>query len=131
MAHDTALHDLICQLQDDTRIVLQRDDQDRLITTGFEPAGAHKVGDVPAGRLVVGFGPWPTWSSNVHNAVSTLPDEDSGLFEPERLFVLREQYLFVAAEDAAHKPISLGPIHKTWWAGTEDVVQARQREARH
>jgi len=131
MAHDTASHDLICQLQDGARIVMQRDDQDRLVTTGFEAAGKHQPGDVPAGRLVVGFGPWPTWSSNVHNGVATLPDEDSGLFEPERLFVLREQYLFVAGADAAHAPISLGPIHKVWWVGTENVVQARIREARH
>jgi hypothetical protein len=110
---------------------MQRDDQDRLVTMAFAPAGKHQDTVVPSGRLVVGFGPWPTWSSNVHNGVATLPDEDSGLFEPERLFVLREQYAFVAAADAAHKPISLGPIHKVWWAGTENVVQARQREARH
>lgn len=131
MAHDTAVHDLICQLQDGTRIIVQRDDQDRLVTTGFEPASGRAAGDVPAGRLVVGFGPWPSWSPNVKNNVATLPDEDSGLFEPERLFVLREQYMFVAGADAAHAPISLGPIHKVWWKGTEDIVQARQREARH
>lgn len=131
MAHEHASHDLICQLQDGSRLTMQRDEADRLVSTGFVPAGRRQPADGPTGAVVVGFGPWPSWDSNVHNAVATLPDEESGLFEPERLFVLREQYVFLTNPTAGGKPLSLGPIHKTWWSGTENVVQARQRSSRH
>ncbi|MFP5502191.1 MAG: hypothetical protein ACLGIN_06860 [Candidatus Sericytochromatia bacterium] len=136
MAHEVELKDLIVQLQEGSRIMLQRNELDQLITTGFEPAPDSKKyqpADIQPGLLVVGFGPWPTWSTNVKNAQATAPDEESGLFEPERLFVLREQYLFLAAPEVAAeaKPISLGPIHKVWWVGTEHIVQARRVTARH
>lgn len=130
MATDSHSHDLICQLQDGSRLTMQRDEHDRLVTTGFEPAGGRLAGGVPMHAAIVGFGPWPSWSTNITNGVATLPDDESGLFEPERLFVLREQYAFVTAPDGG-KPVSLGPIDKVWWSGTETVVQARQRSARH
>jgi hypothetical protein len=131
MAHATDSHDLICQLQDGSRITLRRDEADRLVTTAFVAAGRHKDGDAPLASVTLGFGPWPSWDTNVSNAVDTLPDEDSGLFEPERLFVLREQYIFVTPPVAGAKALSFGPIHKMYWDGTEHVVQARQRSARH
>jgi hypothetical protein len=128
MAHqETELKDMIIQLQDGTRIHVMRDEHDRLVTTGFEGAGKHAGRTLDQGLTIVGFGPWPTWSYNLSQRVATRPDEESGLFEPERLFVLREQYAFFtgAGVDAA-KPLSFGPIHKVWWVGTEDVVQARR-----
>lgn len=130
MATEHASHDLICQLQDGSRLTMQRDEADRLVSTAFEAAGRRQPGDAPLHQVVVGFGPWPSWENNVRNGVATTPDEESGLFEPERLFVLREQYAFVTNPDGG-KPVSLGPIHKVWWAGTETVIQARQRSHRH
>jgi hypothetical protein len=133
MAHqETELKDMTIQLQDGTRISVLRDDQDRLVSTGFEPAGKHVGRTLSNGLAIVGFGAWPTWSQNVAQRVATRPDEESGLFEPERLFVLREQYVFFADPASGHevsaaqagKPLSFGPIHKVWWAGTENVVQA-------
>lgn len=128
MAHqDTELKDMIIQLQDGTRIQVVRDVNDRLVTTGFEAAGKHAGRTLPNGLTIVGFGPWPTWSYNLSQRVATTPDDESGLFEPERLFVLREQYVFFGGEGVeAGKPLSFGPIHKAWWEGTEHVVQARQ-----
>ena len=116
---------MIIQLQDGTRITVLRDDHDRLVSTGIEPAGKHVGRTLPAGLTIVGFGAWPTWSQNVSQRVATYPDDESGLFEPERLFVLREQYVFFA-DPASEKPLSFGPIHKVWWAGTEAIVQARR-----
>ena len=113
------------QLQDGSRISVLRDDQDRLVSTGFEPAGKHVGRTLNNGLAIVGFGAWPTWSQNVSQRVATRPDEESGLFEPERLFVLREQYVFFA-DPAFEKPLSFGPIHKVWWAGTESVIQANK-----
>lgn len=132
MSHDHAvvLEDLIILLSDGSRITLRRNDEDVLVSTAFEPAEA-RGGELPAGRLLVGFGPWPSWSANIQNRTATLPDEESGLFEPERLFVLREQYAFFEADDASAKPLSFGPIEKVWWRGTEHIVQARQLSGRH
>lgn len=125
MAHAAAqLKDLVVLLQDGSRLTLQRDDEDSFVVTAFEPApgGKHAALAVPAGSSLEGFGPWPTWTTNTRNRVATLPDDESGLFEPERLFVLREQYAFVGAGE---HPLSLGPIRTIHWAGTEHVVQAR------
>ena len=131
MAHDNELKDMIIALQDGTRITVVRDEQDRLVATGLEATGKHAGRTLPAGHVIVGFGAWPTWSYNLSQRVATLPDDESGLFEPERLFVLREQYVFFAGEGTdPKKPLSFGPIHKVWWVGTEHVVQARQK-ARH
>lgn len=128
MAHDIELKDMTIALQDGTRITVVRDAHDRLVATGLATAGKHVGRELPAGHAVVGFGAWPTWSNNVSQRLATLPDDESGLFEPERLFVLREQYVFFGGEgtDAA-KPLSFGPIHKVWWDGTEHIVQARQK----
>lgn len=130
MAHD-AQHDLTIRLQDGSELVAFRDADDHLEVRGWTPAekGRHTAIEGLQGHELVGFGPWPTWSTNVANSVVTLPDDDSGLFEPERLFVLREQYAFVSHGDGA--PASLGPIHKAFWAGTEGVVQARAKSERH
>jgi hypothetical protein len=131
MAHDIELKDMIIELQDGTRITAVRAENDRLMATGFDAKGKHAGRTLPVGHVIVGFGAWPTWSYNLSQRVATLPDDESGLFEPERLFVLREQYVFFGGEgtDPA-KPLSFGPIHKVWWLGTENIVQARQK-ARH
>lgn len=128
--HDIDLKDLIVLLQDGTRVLLAKNEFDQLVTTGYEPAesGKHAAIAVAPGEKVLGFGPWPSWSANRMNRTATLPDEESGLFEPERLFVLREQYLFL---EGGEKPRSFGPIHKAWWAGTEHIVQARRVTSRH
>lgn len=125
MAHAAVqLQDLVVLLQDGSRLTLQRDAADALVVTAFAPVAGtkHEGAAVSVGDALVGFGPWPTWSTNAKNRVATLPDDESGLFEPERLFVLREQYAFVGA---GARPTSLGPIHKAYWAGTEHIVQAR------
>ena len=128
--HDIILKDLIVQLQDGSRLTLGKNDFDQLITTSFEPAAGtkHAAIAVTSGDKVLGFGPWPSWSANMMHRTATLPDEESGLFEPERLFVLREQYMFLEGGD---KPRSFGPIHKAWWDGTEHIVQARRITSRH
>ena len=131
MAHDHAPHDLICQLADGTRLTMQRDVADRLVVTAYAPAANAKYPAPVIGALVVGFGPWPSWEPNLRNGVATLPDDESGLFEPERLFVLREQYAFTTPADPHAKPSSFGPIDKVWWEGTQHIVQARQKTARH
>ena len=134
MAHDAIeLKDMIIQLQDGSRLAVERTANDELIGVGYEPGPSAKAPGLPADLRIVGFGPWPSWTTNLANRVATVPDEESGLFEPERLFVLREQYLFLAAPEVAAeaKPISLGPIHKVWWVGTEHIVQARRVTARH
>lgn len=131
MAHDNELKDMIIELQDGTRITVVRGEDDRLVATGISLAGKHVGRTLPLGHAIVGFGAWPTWSYNLSQRVATLPDDESGLFEPERLFVLREQYVFFGGEGTeAGKPLSFGPIHKVWWVGTEHIVQARQK-ARH
>ena len=131
MAHDVALVDLIVALQDGDRVVLQRDAADQLFAARTElAAGSRRAGADHQGWRVVGFGPWPTWSSNLSSRTVTLVDDESGLFEPERLFVLREQYMFLAPADRPEAIASLGPIHKAWWDGTEHIVQAR-RGGRH
>lgn len=128
---DHAPHDLTIQLQDGGELVLFRDEDDRLMVSAWRPAakGRHSALEGLVGHECVGFGPWPSWGTNVTNRVVTLPDDDSGLFEPERLFVLREQYAFVSHGEG--HPASLGPIHKAFWAGTEGVVQARIKAERH
>lgn len=132
MAHDIELKDMIIELQDGTRITAVRDEHDHLVATGLEAKGKHVGRTLPLGHVIVGFGAWPTWSYNVSQRVATTPDDESGLFEPERLFVLREQYVFFAPERTnPDKPLSFGPIHKVWWAGTENIIQARQTSARH
>ena len=93
--------------------------------------GRHKAGDAPLDSVTLGFGPWPSWDANTNSGVDTEPDEDSGLFEPERLFVLREQYIFLTPAAPGAQTLSFGPIHKVWWTGSEHVVQARQRTHRH
>jgi hypothetical protein len=133
-AHTDHPQDLIVQLQEGTRITLRKDEHDHLVTVGFEPAAGSKKyqpGDVPAGLTVVGFGPWPSWGANVRNGQATILDDESGIFEPERLFVFREQYCFLTNPADAQRPLSLGPVHKVWWVGTEGVVQARHADARH
>jgi hypothetical protein len=122
---------LIIQMQDGSRLELKRDEQDRLVVTAWGPCSSDVSDLLLDGMAVVGFGPWHGWSANVTNRVETLPDEDSGLFEPERLFVLREQYVFLAPLGSREKPFSKGPIHKAWWLGTEHIVQARQVSTRH
>lgn len=131
--HATQSEDLLVKLQDGSLITLRRDDQDHLFVAACDPhAGSPTDGlTFEAGYRVLGFGPWPTWSANTTTATATLPDEESGIFEPERLFVLREQYLFLALADAPAHIVSVGPIHKVWWAGTEHVVQARRIGTRH
>lgn len=119
------------QMQDGSVLTLVRDAADRLVSTTFVPAGsARYTGDVPAGSQLTGFGPWPSWDANRRQGTLTQPDDDSGLFEPERLFVMREQYAFLAPS-AGKPPVSLGPIDRAWFTGTEDVVQARQRSGKH
>ena len=39
---------------------------------------------------------------------------------------LRRSYLLGWPITASDKPLSFGPIHKVWWAGTEAIVQARR-----
>jgi len=125
-SHPTELNFL---LQDGSKVSLRRDDADRLVVTGWAPvAGKHKDLPVRHDLVLAGFGAWPSWDANSRQNLLTLPDEDSGLFEPERLFVLREQYAFLADAGAY---LSLGPIDKGWWTGTEHVVQARQRSGKH
>ena len=128
MAHDAIeLKDMIIQLQDGSRLNVERSANDELIGVGYEPAAGTKTAASPVGLRIIGFGPWPTWSTNVSNRTNTVPDEESGLFEPERLFVLREQYAFFAGQEVdPNKPLSFGPIHKAWWVGTENIVQARR-----
>lgn len=128
--HDIELKDLMVQLQDGTRIQLGKDEFDQLVTGSYEPTEGTKHAGITVGTgdKVLGFGPWPSWGANIMNRTATLPDEESGLFEPERLFVLREQYMFLEGGD---KPRSFGPIHKAWWAGTEHIVQARRVTGRH
>lgn len=121
--HESGFGHLMVLLQDGRSLALDRDDQDqlRLVSAG--------AGDVPTGSAVVGFGPWPSWPVNVSGRVATLPDEESGLFEPERLFVLREQYLFLS--DVQGRAVAFGPIDRACWEGTESVIQARQKTGKH
>lgn len=125
-AHADHPQELNILLQDGRSLTTHRDAFDRLVT------------DVPnfacdrPGAVLRGFGPWPSWDANRRQGTLTEPDEDSGLFEPERLFVLREQYAFFAAPGVEGTPtISVGPIDRAWWTGTEHVVQARQRSGKH
>lgn len=117
-AHDDHLTELNIRLQDGKTVTLHRDEADRLMTGG--------------GQLM-GFGPWPTWDASRRTGTLTLPDEESGLFEPERLFVLREQYAYVAGAGVTEpaKYASHGPIDRAFWTGTEDVVQARKVSGKH
>jgi hypothetical protein len=125
-AHAHSPQDLNILLQDGRSVTLSRDAFDRLVTTGPSIAAAQP------GAMLRGFGPWPSWDANRRQGTLTEPDDDSGLFEPERLFVLREQYAFLAAPGAEGPPtVSLGPIDRAWWTGTEHVVQARQRSGKH
>lgn len=130
MAHH-GTPELIVRLQDGSELHLHRDHEDRLMVQAWQaaPAGRHAQLSELVGHELVGFGPWPSWATNVNQRVVTLPDEESGLFEPERLFVLREQYAFISHGEG--KPASLGPIHKASWAGTEGMVQARIKAERH
>src|SRR5688500_18559579 len=114
-AHDDHLHELNIRLQDGTLAVLHRDEADRLIAATFAPEGPKYLpGYVEAGGQLMGFGPWPTWDASRRTGTLTRPDDESGLFEPERLFVLREQYAYVAGAGVAEpaKYASLGPIDK-------------------
>ncbi|MEB3284053.1 MAG: hypothetical protein VKN33_02045 [Candidatus Sericytochromatia bacterium] len=122
-AHSDFLHELFVRLQDGTTWTLRRNEEDCFILQDRTPAGS----------ALRGFGPWPSWDANRRQSTLTEPDEDSGLFEPERLFVLREQYMFLSppGESDARRFLSLGPIDRAWWAGSESIVQARQRSAKH
>jgi hypothetical protein len=122
-AHTVSLHELFVRMQDGSVWTLGRNDKDEFELRDHASAGS----------TLRGFGPWPSWDANRRQATLTEPDEDSGLFEPERLFVLREQYMFLAPplEHEARRYTSLGPIDRAWWAGSEDVVQARQRSGKH
>ncbi|MEB3330487.1 MAG: hypothetical protein VKQ33_14775 [Candidatus Sericytochromatia bacterium] len=125
-AHAHPPQDLNLLFQDGRSLTASRDALDRLVTTGPSIASSQP------GATLRGFGPWPSWDANRRQGTLTEPDDDSGLFEPERLFVLREQYAFFAPPDAAGVPtVSLGPIDRAWWTGTEHVVQARQRAGKH
>lgn len=133
-AHADHLTELNIRLQDGTVLTLHRDEQDRLIATAFAPEGnKYHATYVESGGALMGFGPWPSWDASRRTATLTLPDEESGLFEPERLFVLREQYAYLAGQGVAKtaKFASLGPIGRAWWSGTEHVVQARQATSKH
>ena len=121
--HASSLNHLIVLIQDGRQLVFERDAQDRLRLVSSDALNS------PEGGVILGFGPWPAWHVNVSNRVVTLPDEESGLFEPERLFVLREQYLFLSAD--TEKPSAFGPIEKAYWEGTESIVQARRKSGRH
>lgn len=128
-AHASHPSELNFLMQDGTKVSFERDEADVLLLTGFAPVDEkHKALAAPLGAVLAGFGAWPGWDANRRQNLLTLPDEDSGLFEPERLFVLREQYLFLTIADGY---LSLGPIGRGWWTGTENVVQARQRSGKH
>ncbi|MEB3196233.1 MAG: hypothetical protein VKP62_03425 [Candidatus Sericytochromatia bacterium] len=121
--HGSALQELNIRMQDGRVLVLHRNHADQLVATS-QP---HRSAELR------GFGPWPSWDANRRQATLTEPDEESGLFEPERLFVLREQYAFLApgAQSPAADYVSMGPIDRAWWSGTEHIVQARQRAGKH
>jgi len=117
-------------MQDGSLLKLHRDLVDRLIADSFTPAKSSDASGLGLENVaVVGFGPWPGYDANRRQRTLTEPDDDSGLFEPERLFVLREQYVFLKAGEQPAQ--SLGPIEKAWWEGTEAIVQARQKPVRH
>lgn len=122
-AHSDLLHELLVRMQDGAVWTLRRNEDDQFVLTDHPSAGSG----------LRGFGPWPSWDANRRQSTLTEPDEDSGLFEPERLFVLREQYMFLAPNSEAdpRRFLSVGPIDRAWWAGSENVVQARQRSGKH
>ena len=133
-AHADHLADLNIRLQDGTLLILKRDEADRLIATGFTPAGQKYAATyVQPGAQLKGFGPWPSWDASRRTGTLTQPDDESGLFEPERLFVLREQFAYLAAAGVTEpgKYASVGPIDRAWWTGTEHIVQARQQTVKH
>lgn len=133
-AHDDHLTELNIRLQDGTMLTLHRDEHDRLIATAFAPEGSkYHATYVASGGQLAGFGPWPTWDASRRTGTLTRPDDESGLFEPERLFVLREQYAYLAGEGVTEpaKFASVGPIDRAWWTGTEHVVQARKVSGKH
>ena len=133
-AHADHLTELNIRMQDGTMLKLHRDADDRLVVEAFAPQSPkYAPTHVEAGGLLKGFGPWPSWDASRRTATLTHPDEESGLYEPERLFVLREQHVYVGAPGVTEtaKFASLGPIDKAWWTGTEHVVQARQVSGKH
>lgn len=133
-AHADHLTELNIRMQDGTLLKLHRDAEDRLIADAFTPEGLkYKPDHVELGGTLRGFGPWPSWDASRRTGTLTRPDDESGLFEPERLFVLREQYVYVAGVGVVeeNKFASVGPIDKAWWTGTEHVVQARQKTVKH
>lgn len=133
-AHADHLNELNIRMQDGTLLTLHRDADDRLVADSFKPEGAkYAPTHVEIGGTLKGFGPWPSWDASRRTSTLTEPDDESGLFEPERLFVLREQHVYVAGAGVVEPSqfASVGPIDKAWWTGTEHIVQARQVSGKH
>lgn len=94
----------------DEAIVLQR----------YDRAGScpdHPSPPAP-GTALAGVGPWWTWDANLYNRTATTAAK-LWTWEPEHLYVLSEQYLFLEGQPN----VPFGPILRGIWLGHVPVAR--------